>query len=109
MGLRLELDRHVPMRHLLVMATKEAKMTVGKIAALIVLAAVLLGGTLIAADEFRIMRAKQVVDQLLTVDGLTPEQQAEMARKAGNSRYYSNSEIEAYIAANKPDQKSQKK
>ena len=77
-------------------------MTTGKIAALIVLAVVLLGGVLIAVDEYRMMRAQQAVDRLLTVDGLTPEQQAAIAREAGNNRYYSESEIESYIEANKP-------
>ena len=39
------------------------------------------------------------VDGLLTVDGLTPAEQREIAEKAGNSRYYSKEEIRSHIGA----------
>lgn len=42
------------------------------------------------------------VDRFLSVDGLALSEQQAIARKAGNSRYYSNQEIESYIEQHGP-------
>lgn len=39
-------------------------------------------------------------DKLMSVDGLTLSEQNELAKKAGNDRYYSNAEVDAFLVAN---------
>ncbi len=74
-------------------------MSAVKIAGLLVLAAALFVGAMVAVDEYRIYRAKQALVELGTVDGYTPAQQAEIMAKAGTSRFYSQAEIDAHIAS----------
>jgi hypothetical protein len=54
-----------------------------------------------AVEELILSDERAYFEQMTQVDGLTWQQRQDIAKKAGNSHYYSEAEINAFIAANK--------